>query len=173
MNQDPDRPFTRPDDGPATTPEADRTAGFPRDEALDRQTADRPTQAGPAPAPGGAPQAVDPGLADQEPEGPAGRAAWSRPAATTDRPAGGQGPLDRFRERWPQVQGAFVDDPRNAVAEADRLVAEVIQGVERSLTERRRQIEAQWSGGEPDTERLRQTMHGYREMFHRLLQTDV
>jgi hypothetical protein len=39
------------------------------------------------------------------------------------------GPQERegFRQRWLAVQGAFVDDPRAAVRDADRLVAEVMQ----------------------------------------------
>ena len=99
----------------------------------------------------------------------------------TDRGAAGQTSpgtmeepsLERFRERWPSVQGAFVDDPRNAVAEADRLIAEVIQGVEQRLTRRREHIQGQWMAGEPDTEQLRQTLHGYRALFHRLLENEL
>jgi len=106
---------------------------------------------------GGDPQATDPGQADQSPGGP---------------PAGEPG-LERFRGRWPSVQGAFVDDPKGAVGEADSLVAEVIQDLERSLTRERERMQGGWTYREPDTEQLRQSLHGYRALFQRLVDSRI
>lgn len=173
-----------------------------REGGAEGRVAERSGPAGMAPTGGGAPQEVDPGLADQPPGGPAGEQPWGQGtaagAATTstrgetdtgvqtggqgaagaqampaamDRGAAGEPLLDRFRERWPSVQGAFVDDPRNAVAEADRLVAEVIQDIGQRLGRRRQQIQDQGSGAAQDTEQLRQAMHGYRALFQRLLES--
>lgn len=158
-------------EGPAHQPAWGRSGGgtastLPRDGAPDGEPSEQRTDSAMTPAGGGAPQAVDPGLADQEPEAPAAMGASTQTAA--EEPA-----LDRFRERWPSIQGAFVDDPKAAVAEADRLVAEVIREVEQRLTRRREQIQSQQTGGEPDTEQLRQHIHGYRALFQRLLEHEL
>jgi hypothetical protein len=102
----------------------------------------------------GAPPATDRGLTDQATGVPGGRPG-----------------MDGFLERWASVQGAFVDDPKNAVGEADRLVGEVIQNLERSLTEQREQMQGEWMGGEPDTEQLRRLLHEYRALFRRLVES--
>ncbi len=189
-------------------------AGSGRDDQFADQPA--PMDSGSAGAGGGAPQDVDPGLADQAPGGPAGeRSAWDRGAAggtaassprngapagqETDRPAeagigaagggatatgpAGQGQglggtveessLDQFRDRWPSVQGAFVDDPKNAVAEADRLVNDMIQALQQRLSRYREQIQGQVAGGDPDTEQMRQAVQGYRALVQRLLDSGI
>jgi hypothetical protein len=102
----------------------------------------------------GAPRATDPGPND----GAAGQ-------------RGSRAGMDGLLERWASVQGAFVDDPRNAVGEADRLVGDVIQDLERRLTEQREQMQGEWMGGEPDTEQLRRLLHDYRALFQRLVES--
>ena len=82
------------------------------------------------------------------------------------------GPRDSedFERRWTDVQTRFVDDPREAVESADRLVAEVMQTLARRFAEHKAQLEDQWSGGgDPETEDLRQALRRYRAFFHRLL----
>jgi len=75
-----------------------------------------------------------------------------------------------FRERWEQVQSRFVDDPREAVAEADNLVSDVTQSLASKFADQRSGLEQQWSKGEDvQTEDLRQTMQRYRTLFERLL----
>ena len=75
-----------------------------------------------------------------------------------------------FRERWEQVQSRFVDDPREAVAEADNLVSDVTQSLATRFADQRSGLEQQWSKGEDvQTEDLRQTMQRYRTLFERLL----
>jgi hypothetical protein len=97
-----------------------------------------------------------------ETPGPEGRA---RPRALID-----PGRLDEFRTRWVDVQAKFVDDPRQTVEEADRLVAELFQAMAQTFAEGRSQLEEQWSRGELGTEDLRQLVHRYRAIFDTLLQ---
>src|SRR3954454_17127671 len=79
---------------------------------------------------------------------------------------------DRFRQRWSDAQARFVDDPRGAVQAADGLVAELMQSMAQGFSEHKGRLEAQWqTGGDPDTEELRQALQRYRSFFDRLLST--
>jgi hypothetical protein len=106
-----------------------------------------------------------------------------RPLTQTD--------ADRFSNDWRAVQARFVDDPRGAVTEADRLVGEVMaaRGYPVGEFEQRvadvsvdhpdvvinyraaREIAVQHSAGKADTEDLRQAMVHYRALFRDLLET--
>jgi hypothetical protein len=74
-----------------------------------------------------------------------------------------------FKARWEAIQQGFVDDPRSAVSDADSLVSDVLQKLSSSFEEQHRQLESQWSDGEPDTEELRSAFQRYRDFFDRLL----
>ena len=75
-----------------------------------------------------------------------------------------------FRSRWNDIQVAFVDEPREAVRSADRLVAETIKRLTDSFTAGRQKLEEEWSrGGEDSTEALRLAFQRYRSYFNRLL----
>ncbi|MDQ0993788.1 hypothetical protein [Streptomyces sp. V3I7] len=77
---------------------------------------------------------------------------------------------ESFRTRWESVQGTFVDDPKDAVREADALVAEVIQSLAATFADHKKELEAQWSRGEPvETEGLRMALQQYRTFFNQLL----
>jgi hypothetical protein len=79
---------------------------------------------------------------------------------------------DRFRQRWSDVQARFVDDPQEAVRTADGLVAELMQSLAQAFSGHKGRLESQWqSGGNPDTEELRQALQRYRSFFDRLLST--
>jgi hypothetical protein len=79
---------------------------------------------------------------------------------------------ERFRQRWSDVQARFVDDPQEAVQTADGLVAELMQSLASGFSGHKGRLEAQWqSGGNPDTEELRQALQRYRSFFNRLLST--
>jgi hypothetical protein len=79
---------------------------------------------------------------------------------------------DRFRQRWSDVQARFVDDPQEAVSTADGLVAELMRSLAEGFNQHKSHLETQWqSGGEPDTEELRQALQRYRSFFNRLLAT--
>lgn len=75
-----------------------------------------------------------------------------------------------FRARWEAIQIAFVDSPREAVENADGLVAELMQQLAQSFAGAKRDLEHQWSRGEDvSTEDLRQALRRYRSFFDRLL----
>ena len=74
-----------------------------------------------------------------------------------------------FKARWEAIQQGFVDDPRSAVSDADTLVSDVLKQLSDGFDEQHRQLEGQWSNGEPDTEGLRSALQRYRDFFDRLL----
>jgi hypothetical protein len=78
--------------------------------------------------------------------------------------------LGDLRHRWDEIQTAFVDEPRQAVERADRLVAETITQLAESFATQRTNLEHQWDrGDEVSTEELRQLLRRYRSFFDRLL----
>jgi len=75
-----------------------------------------------------------------------------------------------FHERWESIQTTFVDDPRDAVENADALVAELMQQLADGFARERERLEGQWSRGEDvSTEDLRMVLKRYRSFFRRLL----
>lgn len=108
-----------------------------------------------------------------------------RPLAPDDR--------HRFEESWQADQARFVDDPRGAVKEADRLVADLMQvrGYPVGDFEQRaadvsvdhpaviqeyrtaHDIAEREARGEANTEDLRNAMVHYRALFNDLLITDT
>jgi len=90
----------------------------------------------------------------------------------------GAGPLlasgdaEGFRARWTDVQNGFVDSPREAVEEADSLVAELMQYLARTFADERGRLERQWDRGDDvSTDDLRTAFQRYRSFFERLLST--
>jgi len=96
---------------------------------------------------------------------------------------------DRFGAEWRSVQARFVDDPRTAVVEADRLIGEVMRsrGYPVDDPNRRlddlsvdhahvlnhyragREIVARHESGQASTEDLRQAMVHFRALFDELV----
>jgi hypothetical protein len=75
-----------------------------------------------------------------------------------------------LRARWSTVQTEFVDEPRRAVADADQLVATVMQRLADGFAKERGSLEKQWDSGETaSTEDLRMALQRYRAFFNRLL----
>jgi hypothetical protein len=75
-----------------------------------------------------------------------------------------------LRERWERLQARFVDEPQEAVREADGLVGDVFDQVTRTFASEREALEEQWNRGEEaSTEDLRVAMQRYRSFFERLL----
>ena len=97
---------------------------------------------------------------------PASRAARAEPLAELfpeDAAAG-------FRSRWDAVQIGFVDDPKQAVTQADELVAQVMKSLAESFSRQRATIEGDVGGAnEASTENLRVALQRYRSFFQRLL----
>jgi hypothetical protein len=90
--------------------------------------------------------------------------------------AGERGPLlpddqtERFTMRWEEIQASFVDEPRDSVAQADALVADLMQRLAAGFSAERERLEGQWdSGDDVSTEDLRVALTRYRSFFDRLL----
>lgn len=78
--------------------------------------------------------------------------------------------LQSFRSRWDEVQGRFVDEPREAVQKADDLVSDLVERLTSGFAETRSGLEEQWNKGEDaSTEDLRVALMRYRSFFQRLL----
>ena len=77
---------------------------------------------------------------------------------------------ERYRSRWQEVQAGFVDEPQQAVKDADGLVAELMQKLAETFSEERSKLESQWgTGDDASTEDLRVALQRYRSFFDRLL----
>jgi hypothetical protein len=74
-----------------------------------------------------------------------------------------------YASRWDAVKGTFVDEPREAVAQADALVGELLEELEMLFREQRRDIERGLDADETSTEDLRMALRRYRSFFDRLL----
>ena len=75
-----------------------------------------------------------------------------------------------MREKWDKIQTGFVDEPRQAVEQADGLVATIIKIVAEQFAQERAQLEGQWDRGDNvSTEDLRLALKRYRTFFDRLL----
>ena len=76
----------------------------------------------------------------------------------------------QLRGRWDGIQAGFVDEPRQAVENADALVAEVMQQLATTFASERQSLERQWTQGDDvSTEALRLALRRYRSFFGRLL----
>ncbi len=76
-----------------------------------------------------------------------------------------------FRRRWESVQVGFVDDPVQAVDDAEALVSSVMNELVAGFRAQRERLEAYRSNGnETSTDELRDAFRRYRDFFERLLQ---
>jgi hypothetical protein len=75
-----------------------------------------------------------------------------------------------LRARWDAIQVGFVDEPRLAVEQADKLVAGTMKRLAEIFADERSKLEGQWDQGEKvSTEDLRLGLRRYRSFFGRLL----
>jgi len=161
----PDDP-ARDDLGPSPAQTDDRAADRPPDAELDRdrQQDDR-TIDGVPPDREPAEAAVGEPAATMAPDADAAGATTAGPLLAADDAEG-------FRARWTDVQTGFVDAPRQAVEQADELVAEVMQHLARTFADERGRLEGHWDrGDEVSTDELRTAFQRYRSFFERLLAT--
>jgi hypothetical protein len=101
----------------------------------------------------------------QELEGPDKAAAVSEPV-----PLFSESEMKDFRSQWSNLQTGFVDEPRQTVEGADKLVAAVMQRLAEGFTNERSGLEKQWDRGDNvSTEDLRVALQRYRSFFDRLL----
>jgi hypothetical protein len=81
-----------------------------------------------------------------------------------------RGDRETMTSRWRDIQADFVDHPRQAMQDADALVAGLMQQLAQTFAREREQLEAQWSRGDQvSTEDLRVSLQRYRAFFERLL----
>jgi hypothetical protein len=80
--------------------------------------------------------------------------------------------LAEFERRWHAVQADFIEDPRRAVGEAGNVIADLMEHVSKNLRSRRGELDRQ-TGGETNTEAMRQEMRRYKELMSRMLHGDV
>ena len=112
--------------------------------------------------------AVDHVQAPPEPKRPLADA--PHPGDETSAPLFVRGDADGYRTRWSAIQAGFVDQPRQAVEEADGLVAEVVKRLAEVFAYERGRLEGIWERNDQvSTEDLRQLMRRYRSFFERLL----
>ncbi|HYJ72630.1 MAG TPA: hypothetical protein VE265_09160 [Actinomycetota bacterium] len=124
----------------------------------------------PTPVPAAEPPADTPapeGL--PEPEATAGAPAATDAPATAGTSASLVGSLDAdgIRNRFLDIQAGFVDEPRQAVEEAGRLVDDLVQQVADALREQRGQLAGATDEG--STEDLRLALRAYRQFVDRIL----
>ena len=77
--------------------------------------------------------------------------------------------MHAYAARWDSVKGAFVDEPRQAVAQADALVGELLEEMQRLFSDQRRGLEQGLDTDGTSTEDLRLALRRYRSFFDRLL----
>ena len=76
---------------------------------------------------------------------------------------------DEYSSRWDALKGDFVDEPRRAVRQADELVGEVLDELQRLFADQRRGLEQSFDHDRASTEDLRLALRRYRSFFDRLL----
>jgi hypothetical protein len=76
---------------------------------------------------------------------------------------------EAYATRWNEVKGMFVDEPRQAVQQADGLVGELLDELQQVFSEQRRGIEHGLDTDDTSTEDLRTALRRYRSFFDRLL----
>ena len=75
-----------------------------------------------------------------------------------------------FQRQWNSIQAAFVDEPQQAVEDADRLIAQTMKRLAEIFADERQKLEHQWDQGDNvSTEDLRVALRKYRSFFSRLL----
>ncbi len=89
---------------------------------------------------------------------------------STPTPLFSESDIGDLRGRWSNVQAGFVDEPRRAVEDADKLVAAVMKRLAEGFANERSYLEKQWDRGDNvSTEDLRVALQRYRSFFDRLL----
>jgi hypothetical protein len=80
--------------------------------------------------------------------------------------------LGGYQKRWDDIQGRFIDEPRQSVREADDLVGELTRRIVERFSSSRKDFDERWeTDSEPTTEELRQALQRYRDYFKRLVAT--
>lgn len=82
----------------------------------------------------------------------------------------GREEIAELQSRWNSIQTKFVDEPRISVEEADALVVEALERIEKVLSSKRTILEQQWTNhADVSTEDLRTALQSYRSFFKSIL----
>jgi hypothetical protein len=116
------------------------------------------------------------GIPEKQPDGPKlvtgqGSETLDRaPAVSEPMPLFSESEMKEFRSQWSKIQTGFVDEPRQTVEGADKLVAAVMQRLAEGFANERSALEKQWDRADNvSTEDLRVALQRYRSFFDRLL----
>jgi len=114
-------------------------------------------------------------MSEMERSGGRNRRSAERPSSARVRSSADEGCLVSdpvaLRLNWNSIQVGFVDDPRQAVGDAEHLVSTVVDDLVQGFRLQRQRLEASWSEGtDASTDDLRQAFQRYRDFFERLLQ---
>jgi hypothetical protein len=91
-------------------------------------------------------------------------------AASTHVPLFSEAEMEGFRSKWSKLQTDFVDEPRQTVEGADKLVANVMQRLAGGFAKERSGLEEQWVRGDNvSTEDLRVALQRHHSFFGKLL----
>ena len=105
-----------------------------------------------------------------QPQAPAARPRGRGHGRTAARSCSNPVTGESMTTKWREIQADFVDHPRQAMKDADALVAGLMQQLAKTFADERAQLEAQWSRGDDvSTEDLRVSLQRYRAFFERLL----
>jgi hypothetical protein len=116
------------------------------------------------------------GIPSKQPEGP--KLVKGQEPETLDKavavlqpmPLFSESEMGKLRSQWGKIQTGFVDEPRQTVENADKLVAVVMQRLAEGFANERSGLEKQWDrGADVSTEDLRVALQRYRSFFDRLL----
>lgn len=183
--EDGDDSRERAADAGAVAAEADETAELRGEDSVELSDtqADEQQQLDESPDPVADEQAAE--LSDPVADEPSGLVTREEPdTATGEQPAAGGAPsapatepllapaqAEEFLARWSEVQIAFVEDPRRSVTDAEALLNEVAAAYQDAVEERRSRLSAVHNGDRDpaDTEALRSTILGYREIITAML----
>lgn len=126
------------------------------------QTAGASPRAGDASPPGRDPRTAPPSTGDGQGTGPqaAGGAAW-----TPSKPSRAGPPASRNDPRWREIQGMFVDDPRDSVQRASDLIDTAIEEFLAEIRQRQAALASSWQNRDADTEVLRIALKDYRSLW--------
>jgi hypothetical protein len=82
----------------------------------------------------------------------------------------GSDDIDDLKARWSSIQAQFIDQPRSSVEQAEALVAETLERINRIFTEQQTSLSKQWCEHEDaSTEDLRITLQNYRTFLNSIL----
>ena len=148
-------------------------AAHSRPKALDVKPILQREHSEPVEATGAAPQTTEMNRSRPTSESPRSDSAGAKAARAMEQESG---PLfsgneaNELRTQWDAVQVGFVDEPRRAVEQADKLVAGTMKRLAEIFADERGKLEGQWEQGQNvSTEDLRLALRRYRSFFNRLL----